>query len=73
MSSATTYKRALKRLVHELELAICEDRAHAAVWNCHTSHGIDFFRLAFFAPSNDTVGHAMKVLDESNGKSTRQK
>ena len=63
MSDSATYQRALKRLMYELYQAICEDRAYAAMWNCHTSHGNDLFRFAFFALSNDTIAHAMKILD----------
>lgn len=63
MSNTAVYKRALKRLMYELYQAICEDRAYAAMWNCHTSHGNDLFRFSFFALSNDTFAHAMKVLD----------
>lgn len=62
MSASATYKRVLKRLMHELDQTICEDRAHAAMWN-HISHRVDFFRVAFFALSNDTLAHAMKILD----------
>jgi hypothetical protein len=49
--------------MHELDQAACEDRAHAGIWDCHTSQGMNFFRIAFYALSNDTVAHAMKVLD----------
>lgn len=49
--------------MHELYQAICEDRAHAAIWNCHTSQGMNLFRVAFYALSNDTVSHAAKILD----------
>jgi hypothetical protein len=62
MTKCETYKRVIKRLLHELDQAICEDRAHAALWN-HLSRGVDFWRIAFFALSNDTVAHAMKILD----------
>lgn len=48
--------------MNELDQAICEDRAQAAMWN-HISDRVDFVRLAFFALSNDTVAHAMKILD----------
>lgn len=62
MTKPETYRRSLERLMHELDQAICEDRAHAALWK-HRSRGVDFFRVAFFALSNDTVAHAMKILD----------
>ena len=62
MTGAVTYKRALRRLIHELDQAICEDLAHAALWN-HRSCGVDFWRIAFVALSNDTVAHTMKILD----------
>ena len=63
MSEQRIYERALERLMHELDQAICEDRAHAAIWDCHTSQGMSFFRIAFYALSNDTVAHAIKILD----------
>lgn len=63
MREPSIYQRALKRLMHELDQAICEDRAHAAIWDCHTAQNMNFFRVAFYALSNDTVAHAIKILD----------
>lgn len=63
MNDLSNYRRTLTRLMHELYQAICEDRVHAAIWNCHTSQGMNLFRVAFYALSNDTVSHAAKILD----------
>jgi hypothetical protein len=63
MSVPSDYKRTLERLMHELDQAICEDRAHAAIWNAHTAQSMSFFHVAFSALSNDCVAHAIKVLD----------
>jgi hypothetical protein len=63
MSTPSDYQRVLLRLMHELDQAICEDRAHAAIWDAHTAQGMSFFHVAFNALSNDCVAHAIKVLD----------
>ena len=61
--SESIYKRTLTQLMLELDQAICEDRAHAAMWNCYTSQGLTFFRVAYYALSNDVIAHAIKILD----------
>lgn len=64
MNERSLYARTLIRLLHELDQAICEDRAHAAIWDAHTAQGMSFFHVAFNALSNDAVAHAIKVLDK---------
>ena len=33
------------------------------MWNCYTSQGLTFFRVAYYALSNDVIAHAIKILD----------
>ena len=60
------YQHALVRNLHEITQAIYEGRAHNAMMNCHTLHGMDFFRVVFYALNNDMLAHAIKVLDHDS-------
>jgi hypothetical protein len=69
MKQSERLQRALERNLHELSRAIVERKAMVGIETAESSHGVDFFRIAYDAMFNDMIGHAIKVLDR-NGQST---
>lgn len=71
MNELCVYQRTLERLMNELDQAICEDRAHAAIWECRDVRRLQsnrypsFFSVAFDAIFNDMIAHASKILDRN--------
>ena len=69
MTETSRLQRALERNLDELGRAILERQAMLGMEAAGSTHGMDFFRIAYDAMFNDLLSHSIKVLDR-NSQST---
>lgn len=57
------YGKAIARNLHEISAAWSEKMALSGLESAGEWHGVDFFRISYYALFNSMIGHMMKVLD----------